>query len=1273
MISISPLRATHIVGGEMTYTCLGNDEYEIELTIFRDCFNGNPAAWFDDPASIGIFDVSNNLLDQLLIPLMGNDTLNPVLSSECFVVPPNVCVHTTTYRATVTLPPIPGGYQLAYQRCCRNVTIVNIIDPLDSGATYGVTISEQALLECNSSPKFNDWPPIYICVNEPIIFDQSAVDADGDSIVYRLCTPLLGATPDIPMPQPPNPPPYDPINWLDPPYNEANMLNGTPGDPPLEINLQTGLLTGLPNTIGQFVVGICAEEYRNGTLISTTRRDFQYNVGLCGQTVAAFTAPTLQCGNFNVEMNNLSEEASDYLWLFGDPNNPGASSTIPNVNYTYSEPGTYTVTLIADPNTVCADTATQEVTLALNSLSANFDFEFVDCSDVLTIEVTDASTDTISQIVEWNWVLQPGGISSMDQNPEFEVNASGDYVLSLTVIAENGCVQNLSQTFEAELIDEVIENDVLSICPGDTIGLNTIFDPNYNYSWAPAAAFDDPSLPNPLVNPAETTTYTVTITDDEGFCVLEDSVMVEVPIALTVDLTNDTTTCEPSFWLVASSNTGVSFDWASDPLFNDILGQDDSLFVTPIGAEVYYLSVVDDFGCSVVDSVVIEGLGINVETGSQPVICLGDLVPLAVTNSDPNDTLTYSWSPVDLIISDLDEATAIAQPDSAGVYTVFVEMENQFGCTLIDSTTFTVIDTTSQLDLLSSVQCSGFNVFFSSTSVNAPFYVWDFGDPNDPGATGSGAMVSHEYSAPGAYTVMVTLDDEEVPCQDTLFQTIQVEESAIIPDFTWELDDCSSTVEVQFTDQSTNTQSTIETWEWNFSNGISLEEQNPVLEFDEDQSLTATLIITSSDGCVDSISQVLEINIIEVMLPDEIITCLGIPVELNPLGDTDLNYQWFPASSLDDPNASNPTANPPVTTLYSVTITDQGGFCSLEETVNVVVEDAVGLQVVPDTTICEDSYLLSVTSDQNLSYEWAEDPDFEQVIATTSEVEVNPGQPTTYYLNASSAEGCLIQDSVTIGAYPVAIDVVPEFLVCGGDTVILQVDNLTNLELAYFWSPEEFILEGANTANPVVVANDNMVLEVEALNEFGCSTTASVSIDTFVTVFDIAVDATPDSLFAPGSVQLTATFDSDYTYSWTPAELLDDPTSSAPVAEINATTTFEVTVVDENGCVQVRGITVTVVNLPCEEPFVFVPNGFSPNGDGLNDIFLVRGNNIDEVEMYIYNRWGQKVFESRDPNFGWDGTFEGKELPPDVFGYYLTVNCFGGERYFKKGNVTLLR
>ncbi len=329
------VKATHIVGGEMTYTCLGNNQYQVQLTIFRDCYYGVP--WFDSPASIGVFTSNNMLFTQALVPLnpILNDTLNPTLGSECFVAPPDVCVHTTTYTTTITLPYLPGGYHLVYQRCCRNNTISNIVGPSDTGATYSIEISGQALLECNNSPIFNNWPPLYLCVNQPFEIDQSAVDPDGDSLVYVLCNPLRGATPNNPMPQPPNAPPYLPVQWINPPYNTNNMLNGLPGGVPMTIDPVTGLLTGTPNTIGQFVIGICVEEYRNGVLIGVKRRDYQVNVGVCSIATAAFFAPEIICDSYQVTLANQSQSANSFLWHFDDPANPGATSTLVNPTYTY--------------------------------------------------------------------------------------------------------------------------------------------------------------------------------------------------------------------------------------------------------------------------------------------------------------------------------------------------------------------------------------------------------------------------------------------------------------------------------------------------------------------------------------------------------------------------------------------------------------------------------------------------------------------------------------------------------------------------------------------------------------------------------------------------------------------------------------------------------------------------------------------------------------------------------------------------------------------------
>lgn len=599
-------KATHIVGGEMTYTCLGNNFYELKLTIFRDCFNGVP--WFDNPASIGIFLVNDNPtipyneIKVNLDPVL-NDTLNPDLGSECFVAPPNVCVHTTTYTTTTFLPFNPAGYHIAYQRCCRNNTISNLIAPQDVGATYSIIIGAQALLECNSSPVFNNWPPLYLCVNQPFAIDQSAVDPDGDSLVYKLCDPFTGATPTFPIPQPPNSPPYSPVPWL-PPYGVNNQIGGTPA---MTIDPVTGLLTGNPDVIGQFVIGICVEEYRNGVLIGSKRRDYQVNIGVCDIATAAFFAPEIICESFTVSLQNQSQSADNFIWYFNDPNNPGATSTLPNPTYTYSDSGLYNIVLIAEPGSVCSDTFSAEVHILLNSLFANFNVVNADCADSLTIDVVDSSIDTISNIANWEWTLTQGSNlwTTTSQNPSFVLHEPGDALLTLIVTADNGCMDTLEQTFPVFFIEDPLLDDSTDICFGNgNVQLNPdgAF-PGATYNWTPPDNLDNPNSPNPIANPTETTTYTVSIDDANGFCHVEKTVTIIVSPDVTVTPLIDTILQGQSVPIFASFDPSYTYSW-SPSNWLDFTNINDPTS-TPEEDVTYVLTVTDSNGCVVERTVVI--------------------------------------------------------------------------------------------------------------------------------------------------------------------------------------------------------------------------------------------------------------------------------------------------------------------------------------------------------------------------------------------------------------------------------------------------------------------------------------------------------------------------------------------------------------------------------------------------------------------------------------------------------------------------------------------
>jgi gliding motility-associated-like protein len=131
-------------------------------------------------------------------------------------------------------------------------------------------------------------------------------------------------------------------------------------------------------------------------------------------------------------------------------------------------------------------------------------------------------------------------------------------------------------------------------------------------------------------------------------------------------------------------------------------------------------------------------------------------------------------------------------------------------------------------------------------------------------------------------------------------------------------------------------------------------------------------------------------------------------------------------------------------------------------------------------------------------------------------------------------------------------------------------------------------------------------------------------------------------------------------------------TDSIVTATPNDTTLYRV-VASKQGCSATASIRINVDDVQCEEPNIFVPNAFTPNNDGINDLLLVRGRWITSLRFVVYNRYGQEIFVSTKQSDGWNGIFKDKELSPDVFGYYLSVRCVDGGNFVKRGNVTLIR
>jgi gliding motility-associated-like protein len=592
------LSATHIVGGELTYECLGNDQYRITLNVYRDCFNGVPP--FDDPANIGIFDTSFNLIDSLQIVWQGfDDTLDIYLNNPCLVRPPNICVHRSFYTGIVTLPPIPGGYQVAYQRCCRNELIRNIPNPEDVGITIIAEIGNEALAQCNQGAFFNNWPPLAICVNEPIDFDHSATDPDNDSLAYRLCTPLSGATDFAPMPTPTDFTPFVEVSWQNP-YGLNDLLGGIP----VQINSQTGFITGIPNTIGNFVVGVCVDEYRNGTIISTTRRDFQYNVADCGQAEAAFFTQTLLCDRNTPTIVNTSDlnDLSEVVWYFDWPNLTPTSTDI-NPVYDYPDTGRYQIALILNPNNSCRDTLVSDIWVTESTAMAaiNVSYNGCDPADGIVVQLTDQSTDPQHGIASRQWRLTGPStvLNATSSTANFTLNQAGTYTIRLISIGGNGCRDTVIQTVIIPSAPTVQLDDHLTICQGETVSLFENAPNDYTYQWSDNLDAAQVQLPNPEVSPNDSISYQVTITDPANGCTFTSSVKVSV-----VDDGDLLATAIPdrifqgqSSQLNSSFTGGGTFDWS--PAESLSASNLPNPIATPTETTTYTVSVLTNSGCIV--------------------------------------------------------------------------------------------------------------------------------------------------------------------------------------------------------------------------------------------------------------------------------------------------------------------------------------------------------------------------------------------------------------------------------------------------------------------------------------------------------------------------------------------------------------------------------------------------------------------------------------------------------------------------------------------------
>ena len=697
-------QATHLVGGELYYTHLGGSNYLVTLKVYRDCGPANTlGTGFDDQVYIGMWDGTGQIGDNdvLTIPLTQSNVSNvPVaLGNPCGTPPPDLCIEQAIYSTTVSLPATSYGWDLVWQRCCRNPSISNLQNfggTENPGATFvahvpGTSVSSDATQ--NSSPVFQELPPVAVCANFDFVWDHSAIDPDGDELVYSFCAPLDGGGTgggngaNSPVPNPPATPPYQEVEYI-------GGFSGTypiTSDPAMAIDPVTGVITGMPTSPGQYAIGICVSEYRDGELLSTTMRDFQFNVTLCDpniQSVVAEQTPAQLCIGETITLDNGSINGSSYAWDFGVAGITDDVSEEFEPTYTWPEPGDYWVSLVVNPGWPCADTseALYQVWQPLDPVIVVDGFECDDGEELFTFAVEGNIDGGASML--WDFGTGSPGLADIP-NPGGIFFDNADVWEIVVSVNNHGCTSDAGFTW---------------VAPPDPVAL---------------------------------------VEDQYQFCT-----------GLTFDFTNLSSNAEAYLWDFGDGVGGIPSGTSTDP--------SPSYTFPDTGVYEISLTAAADFTCPDVATAEVEIQFLLEPTFTTPdPNCFDDhfFTFSGTASSDENTVYEWDFGGATVLANTAEEQVTGLIYEEAGTYDVSLtaSVPGLTGCVQTFTAPVTVIAEPA-IDFQAGpwTGCPPHSVSFTnmSTTETATTYTWDFGD----GSTSNAVSTSHMYMSPGVYPITLTME-----------------------------------------------------------------------------------------------------------------------------------------------------------------------------------------------------------------------------------------------------------------------------------------------------------------------------------------------------------------------------------------------------------------------------------------------------------------------------------------------------------------------------------
>ncbi len=1052
-------------------------------------------------------------------------------------------------------------------------------------------------------------------------------------------------------------------------------------------------------------------------------------------TYAVIVTDSLGCSTVDsvtvtVNQPPVVDAGADTLFCPGTTVTLGGSPTGPaGSQYIWTPSTGLSDAFVANPVATAADTITYIVAVLDTNGCAAADavtlFELpvpnVDAGPDQTICAGDSAQLQGSGTGTLLWT-PPFGISD-PTIPDPFVSPEATIIYTLTATAPNTCVSSDQVTVTVNVLPSANAGPDKVICLGDSVIIG-LPGPG-TFAWTPAAGLSSTSVATPLASPATTTMYFVSVVDTNA-CAQVDSMMVTVNQPVNAGGDGADITCSTGLPIVlANLLTGTPDQggtWVPTDLYipgsgggtflyvvngtapcpNDTAvvtitesdspdaGQGTTLELCSSDAPVDLFPLLGPTADTTGTWTLSDGTPFNgvfdpavdppgactyLVTGAPPcfdAFAVVDVTVLTQQNPGIDDTVAVCGSGVSFTLTDSLGGTSVAggawfAPDGSahgdvfdpavdvnGVYTYVVAG----GTACADSATVTVNVLNPTADAgPNTALCAGDTVQLNATG--GATYAWS------PAAGLSDAGIADPQAFPvvtTTYTVAVT-DALGCVALDSVTVTVNPLPTADAgPDGTV----CLTGI-IPIGGSPTGPPNA--TYLWTPSAGLSNvnaanPDAQPVL------TITYTVLVTDANQCTDTDTVTVTVNPPPALNagPDTSV-CLNSGVQLNATGNG--QFLWSPAAGLNLNDVPDPIASPLNTTTYTVTLLDSNN-CSSTDQLTVTVNGLPNADAGEDVWVCP-GFDVQLTGSGGGTYSWSPAADVDDPASATPQA--SPASTTSFVLTVTDGNGCTDTDAVTVTVNDdPPIDAGADQTICVGQQVQLGGNPSGLPGSSFSWSPAAG-LDDPTAPNPFASPSVSTAYTLTVTNDT-CTSTQ---------VVNVSLQGNADPAFSvrlePNCDGLRAFFTDESTgatqWSW---DFGDGGTSTVqdPQHEFayDAAITVTLTITDAFGCTGDTTQTFASSSFP-ELTDMDVPNVFTPNGDGRNDLFSVgqQGGEVPEVvlggcsKMLVYNRWGQKVFESLGANLAWDGrTMAGIPCEPGTYFYVLTVK----ELEFK-GTVQLIR